>query len=238
MPNSYFQFKQFIIHQDACSMKVTTDACLFGAWVAAAVKNDDTIKQVLDIGSGTGLLSLMIAQQSAAIIDGVELQKKDYHQSLQNIAASFWQNRIHIFNADAITFRYDKKYDVIVSNPPFYENDLKSPVLNKNIAHHNSGLNLEFLLTIIKMQLNANGRFYLLLPAKRKVEFFTRCSTENLYINKCIAIHQTDKHPAFRIMIEGSEKETAIANHSIFIKEKDEYSGKFIALLKDYYLQL
>lgn len=238
MPNPYFHFKQFIIHQDACSMKVTTDACLFGAWVAATIQNDDSVQHILDIGSGTGLLSVMLAQQSRATIDAVELQEKDYHQSVENIKASPWQKRLHIFNADALTFGYDKKYDVIISNPPFYESDLKSPSLHKNIAHHNAGLNLESLLKIITLQLSANGRFYLLLPAKRKEEVFKLCNIENFYINQVVDVHQTDKHPAFRIMIEGSAKATAMVNSAIIIKANGSYSNEFIALLKDYYLHL
>src|SRR5258705_11795948 len=106
MSNAYFQFKQFTIHQDRCAMKVTTDACLFGAWVANEVKSEKVkVKNVLDIGTGTGLLSLIYAQKNANIfIDAIEIEKETYEQAKENITASPFADRINLIHGDTKTF--------------------------------------------------------------------------------------------------------------------------------------
>ncbi|MGZ8510909.1 MAG: tRNA1(Val) (adenine(37)-N6)-methyltransferase, partial [Chitinophagaceae bacterium] len=128
MANSYFQFKQFTINQDHCAMKVTTDGCLFGAWVAGEVKNrsHDT-RNMLDIGVGTGLLSLMVAQKNPhLIIDGAEIDKSAYTQAKENILSAPFKNKIYISNSDIRDGVFGTNYDIVVSNPPFYENELQS----------------------------------------------------------------------------------------------------------------
>ena len=188
MSNSYFQFKQFIIQQDRSAMKVTTDACLFGAWAAQEVKSkNEKVKNILDIGAGTGLLSLMFAQKnSSAIIDTIEIDNDAYEQAKENVAASPFSDRINIINGDVKTFSFSKKYDVIISNPPFYENEIKSLNEKKNIAHHHSGLLLEELINIIKLNLAPSGDFYLLLPFKRNKEFKEILLKQDLHIKKLI----------------------------------------------------
>lgn len=236
MANSFFQFKLFTIHQDRCSMKVTTDSCLFGAWVADRIKEEQSIKSILDIGSGTGLLSLMLAQQSATTIDGIELQKNDYLQSLENVTASPWMERINILHADATGYEFYKKYDIIISNPPFYENDLKGASKRKNIAHHDEGLTIKNLIGIISRCLSPKGKFYLLLPEKRKSDLFETAENTGLFMNHIINVHQTENHAVFRIMVEGSFKNLNSTSEEIMIKTGQQYSEKFTALLKDYYL--
>ena len=238
MGASLFQFKQFIINQEHCSMKVTTDSCLFGAWVADRIKDDVFVKNILDIGSGTGLLSLMLAQQTAASIDAIELQEKDYLQSLENVAASPCKERINITYADATKHPFNKKYDVIISNPPFYENDLKGDIASKNIAHHDDGLTLQHLLKIISHNLSETGKFYLLLPYKRQMNLLKTIENTGLFINCITSVHQTEKHDVFRMMVEGSFQKTLTNGEKIIIKENDMYSDGFIRLLQPYYLKL
>ncbi len=238
MSNTYFQFKQFTIHQQHCSIKVTTDSCLFGAWVAKRLQNNHAVKNILDIGSGTGLLSLMLAQQSSATIDGIELQEKDYLQSLENVAASQWKDRINIIHADVRHYCFDKKFEVIISNPPFYETDLRSSNTNKNIAHHSEGLTLDTLCRIIQQQLSPQGIFYLLLPAIRNKALHGALLKTRLFINQVTFVHQTENHSAFRIMVEGSFSEGQQPAGKMMIKEKGVYSAAFVQLLKDYYLHL
>ncbi|MCH5718726.1 tRNA1(Val) (adenine(37)-N6)-methyltransferase [Niabella hibiscisoli] len=219
-------------------MKVTTDSCLFGAWVADHLTNLDDGKSVLDIGSGSGLLSLMIAQQTRASVESIEIQKTDYLQSLNNIANSPFASQVTIYHADALRFPYDKKYDVIISNPPFYENDLKGLVEGKNIAHHDEGLKLPELLQLIARQLTPGGNFYLLLPYKRLTELLQLITTSSLFINEMVTVHQTENHDAFRVLISGSFNATTTAENKIKIKEAGTYSQAFTRLLRDYYLYL
>src|SRR5688572_28253839 len=158
MPNSYFKFKQFTVNRDRAAMKVTTDACLFGAWAARSARQSAVgqsgspgIHHVLDIGTGTGLLSLMMAQQINAEIDAIELDEDAFEQAQQNMASSPWHDNLFVIQGDAKDMAYvlGKEYDIIVSNPPFYENELESPDLKKNRAHHSAGLSLDELLSII-----------------------------------------------------------------------------------------
>jgi tRNA1Val (adenine37-N6)-methyltransferase len=219
-------------------MKVTTDACLFGAWAADRIKNNHSIKNILDIGSGTGLLSLMLAQKSAATIDGIEIQQNDYLQSLENINATLWKERIHIIHGDAATYSFNKKYHIIISNPPFYENDLKSPRVEKNMAHHDAGLNLKNLINIVLQNLHPNGTFFLLLSEKRNKELFNILVEKKLYCNHLVYMHQTEKHfQPFRIMLEIGFLKTELCTEKIIIKENEKYRAVFSNLLKDYYLK-
>lgn len=219
-------------------MKVTTDACLFGAWVADRIQHDPAVKNILDIGSGTGSLSLMLAQKTSATFDAIELQESDYLQSLENVSASQWKERINIIRADATQYSFTKKYDIIIANPPFYENDLKSDDVSKNIAHHDAGLSLEALIKIVTENLNPKGGFFLLLPEKRKDGFLKRIENAGLFINRLTSVHQTEKHGVFRIMAGISFKEISFTEDTIIIKNAGDYSPEFTQLLKDYYLRL
>lgn len=232
-------------------MKVTTDACLFGAWVAERVMSHEPgiinplpdRYNLLDIGTGTGLLSLMLAQKNpGAVIDAVEKDKDAAEQAGENVAVSSWTNRIKVFHADARKFNYPAKYDVIISNPPFYENELKSSDTKKNLAHHNEGLLLPELLSIIKQNLKAGGRFYLLLPYKRNEEIRNLFSSDKMTIRKTVFIRQSEKHGFFRLLVEGdlnieNQTETRIDEISIADK-KEKITPEFKQLLKDYYLHL
>lgn len=236
MPNPYFQFRQFTVYQRACSMKVTTDSCLFGAWVADTLEKGPSVKNILDIGSGTGLLSLMIAQKCPAFIEGIELQKADHLESVQNLAASPWSGRMRVHLADALSFPYSKKYDVIVSNPPFYENDLLSQKTAKNVAHHHQGLRLADLIRTVQNNLHPLGRFFLLVPERRGTEAIDLLTGFGFFINQRVWVRQTEKHGSFRQMIGASFAKTNENQSVIVIKKDGGYSETFKTLLQDYYL--
>jgi tRNA1Val (adenine37-N6)-methyltransferase len=223
-------------------MKVTTDASLFGGWVAEEVKTQkEKVKNVLDIGTGTGLLSLMFAQKNfSSLIDAIEIDKESYEQANQNIRASPFAERISLMNGDAKRYSFKKKYDLIISNPPFYENELSSPDQKKNIAHHHSGLLLEELLAVIKSNLSVEGVFYLLLPYKRNDEIKKALFEKDLSILKLIFVRQSTEHDYFRIMLSGklkdeNEIETTIDEISIW-NDQQQYTEEFRELLMDYYL--
>ncbi len=243
MPNSSFQFKQFIVRQDKCAMKVTTDACLFGAIAANAIQNGNyEARRLLDIGTGTGLLSLMIAQRNnAATIDAIEIDKDTCSQAMENITASPFKERINILHGDARAFTAENKYDVIISNPPFYTNELKSGNTKKDTAHHSNELELDDLLDIIKRNINATtGKFFLLLPYKRYDEIIDLLKDKGAFLIKETLVRQSFNHDYFRIILEASFSFiTEPARKEIAIKDEDDkYTAEFTGLLKDYYLYL
>jgi tRNA1Val (adenine37-N6)-methyltransferase len=225
-------------------MKVTTDACLFGAWIANEVKSEkEKVKRVLDIGTGTGLLSLMLAQENACwSIDAIEIDNDAYEQARENVADSPFADQIDVKHDDVKKIRFSKKYDIIISNPPFYEKEIRSGSDNKNLAHHHTGLLLDELLSLIKMNLASSGIFYLLLSYKRNEEIKRALFAKDLSILKLVFVKQSIQHDYFRILLTGKLKgendvETVIDEISIW-NDKQQYTDEFTALLKDYYLYL
>src|SRR5438067_8457665 len=244
MSNPYFQFKQFTIHQDRCAMKVTTDACLFGAWVAEEMKNDKLkIKNVLDVGAGTGLLSLMFAQKNpSAVIDAIEIDEETYQQAKENAEGSPFAKQLYVINSDVKSFSFSKKYDVILSNPPFYVQDIKPADEKKSIAHHESGLLFEELLRVIGDNLSSDGIFYALLPFKRNQHVKNNFLQQDLSLSKIVFVRQSTRHGYFRMMLAGrlgksADTETSIEEISIW-DDQQQYTDHFKQLLKDYYLHL
>ena len=224
-------------------MKVTTDACLFGAWVAQEVESEKLkVENVLDIGTGTGLLSLMLAQKTRdALILGVEIDEEAEKQAKENINASPWKDRIEVLEGDVKDHDFPEKFDLIISNPPFYENEIRSATDSKNVAHHSENLTLKELLVIIKDCLTKTGSFFLLLPYKRNEEIKKLIKDHELNISKILFVRQSTKHDYFRIFIKGNlnaeEKETEFDELSI-CDEKQQYTNELVGLLKDYYLHL
>ena len=241
MSNIFFQFKQFTINQDRCAMKVTTDGCLFGAWVAKEAGSLKTeLRNIIDIGTGTGLLSLMLAQKTNSPITSIEIDTDAFRQASENIAISPWKDRIKIFHADIKDFNSPVQYEIVISNPPFYENEWPSENLKRNTAHHSSELLLEDLLDIIPTILTPGGKFYLLLPYKRHEEILKLFDQKKVSLIQKIFVRQTDGHDFFRFMIEGSfERSANTITNEIAIKNKNnEYTEEFTAILKDYYLYM
>jgi tRNA1Val (adenine37-N6)-methyltransferase len=244
MSNSYFQFKQFTIHQDQCAMKVTTDACLFGAWVADKIKSEKPeAKRILDIGTGTGLLTLMLHQKNSDTkTDAIEIDEEAYQQACENVNASPWKENIKVIPADVKSYAFTYPYDVIISNPPFYEKELKGNNKKKNLAHHNEGLLLPELLSVIKNHLQPNGIFYLLLPYKRNEEVKQLITDSQLSITHLGFVKQSTQHHYFRLMLAGKiqphEEQETIIDEIAIKDDSDGYTPEFINLLKEYYLYL
>jgi len=240
MANDYFRFKEFIIHQDKCSMKVCTDACLFGSLLPVVTENAEPINRVLDIGTGTGLLSLMYAQRNIhAQIDAVEVEEHSFKQAKENFTQSKWKDRLKIFHSDIKNFVPGKKYDLIISNPPFYENELLSNEKNKNIAKHDAGLTLNDLIDIIKKHLAPTGTFAVLLPWHRIKYFEELAAGNNFFAQEKILIRQTPTHNFFRGILFFSNTRSGTKTTEIIIKNKQgNYTEEFSELLKNYYLKL
>ena len=234
MGNPYFKFKQFTITQDQCAMKVSTDSCLFGAWVASIVSNEKT---VLDIGAGTGLLSLMLAQHIDATVHAVEIETACYEQLAQNINSSPWAERIHAYQNDIKEYDEGIQYGLIISNPPFYEHQLRSPNNSTNLARHGDQLSLTDLFAQVKRLLGEEGRFALLMPYYRKEEAVNGATAFGLFASKVVDVKQTSRHNPFRSMICFSKTSENIDHESITIRDENGlYSSRFSDLLQAYYL--
>ena len=220
-------------------MKVCTDSCLFGAWIADKIEAKIIEpKTVLDIGSGTGLLSLMIAQKYNGTIDAVEIDENAYWQTKENFIDSVWGKRLQAFHSDIKNWNSNVKYDLIIANPPFFENDLKSGNQNKDLAKHHDGLTFKELLQSIKNNLSVDGNFALLLPFHRVSYFKALALENNFYLKEELLVKQTPAHSYFRgILFFGTNPIQLISNELIIKDKEGKYSENFYFLLKDYYLE-
>jgi len=236
MSNNYFTFKQFTVWQSDCALKVCTDACLFGGW-ASHLLTSNPPTSILDIGTGTGLLSLQLAQKLPnAIIDAVELDPAAAAQAAQNAAATPFNIQVHNIN---IKNYGGKKYQHIISNPPFFENNLKSEHALKNQAMHSTTLTLQDLFTSVNDLLEPAGSFSVLLPYARAHEAAALAQAHSFTVAHKAVVQQTPNHAPFRVMyIFGKTGFMAAAQTRIVIKENDQYTPAFISYLKDYYLYL
>ncbi|HYK55490.1 MAG TPA: methyltransferase, partial [Flavisolibacter sp.] len=209
-----------------------------GAWCAEEISKTAST-QLLDIGTGTGLLSLMIAQKNSLKIDAIEIDEEAAQQASENMALSPWKENSKVIHEDIAAFKAGKKYDCIVSNPPFYENELSSPQERKNLAHHSSQLSIAQLLNLIKDLLAGEGVFFLLLPFKRIKEAEELIGQRQFFIHKKVVVHPSVSHPPFRIMFMCSPKNKKTSSSQIFIRDESQhYTPAFVTLLKDYYLYL
>lgn len=219
-------------------MKVCTDACLFGAWVANKFEANQPPK-ILDIGTGTGLLTLMQAQKLSGTIDAVEIDENAYAQATDNISDSQWKERIKTIHADVKRHQFEHTYDLIIANPPFYENNLRSPEVISNMARHDETLTLKILLSVVIMNLLIEGSFAILIPYHRSAYFVSEAAGLNLYPSDIVNVRQSPNHNYFRSMMILKKYHSAIINEdTLVIKKDNDYTAESTELLKDYYLNL
>ncbi len=238
MANNYFQFKAFTILQEGCAMKVCTDSCLFGAWVANELLIDSySYKNIIDIGTGTGLLSLMLAQKIDASILGVEIDETAASVATQNVANTIFDNKINIVKQDILAVQQPNYFDCIISNPPFYEGSLLSENYAANQARHQEGLTIEQLATQCNLLSTANATVAILAPFNREDAFMQTMAENGFFIKKlCRVSNQKDK-PYIRTMFLFTRETTDAVETTITIKDENgNYSKDFRSLLQDYYL--
>jgi tRNA1Val (adenine37-N6)-methyltransferase len=239
-----FHFKQFTIHQDQCAMKVTLDACLFGALCAQSIHNPQVIQSALDIGAGTGLLSLMLAQKKITNIKSIELDSSAANQANYNVANSPFKDQIQVIESDINLYQSNTLFDLIISNPPFFSDHLKGPNKERNQARHNDGLSFDNLNQVIKKSLSEKGTAWILLPCNEFQVFKTSMIKNSLHCTQIYSINSTTNKPPHRVIFSIQHKipdSTTIAiESSIQIRNNDasDYSNEFKQLLKDYYLKL
>lgn len=196
-------------------------------------------QRLLDIGTGTGLLSLMVAQKHAGVqLDAVEIDDQAAVQAMENVAASPFGAAITVHHGDIRNWERGS-YDSIISNPPFYEKEVPSTQHGKNVAHHGEGLRLETLFHIIKEKLTANGSFYLLLPYKRRHDIDKGLQQAGLFLEKKVIVHPAIDNQPFRLLLKGGQQPTSTQIETLSIYDTARtYTPEFVSLLKDYYLYL
>jgi tRNA1Val (adenine37-N6)-methyltransferase len=235
MPNNYFQFKQFTVYHDRCSMKVSTDGVLLGAW--ADVNN---ISHALDVGTGSGLIALMIAQRSAALIDAVEIDHPACTQAFENVERSPWKNRIHVHSDSFQHFASvcGKKYDLIVSNPPYFRDALKPGDKRRSKARHDTDLTFDELLSNTSFLLNDNGRFCAILPYPEQENFIGLAYIHRLYCHRIVFIKTIAAADFSRIMLSFSHMPSVKAEKEELVihRENGLYSYDYIRITKEFYL--
>jgi tRNA1Val (adenine37-N6)-methyltransferase len=218
-------------------MKVCTDACILGAWFSDKIPQHAA---VLDIGAGTGLLMMMLAQRSQNEIHGIEIDEAAYQQLQENTSQNDWHQRLTVFQGDARTFPFPHKYDFIISNPPFFESDLLSANDREQIAKHSTLLTLDELITIIASNLQPQGSFGILLPYHRWEYFDTLANQHHFSLTEKLAIKHSPRHTPFRSILQYTRNKVDFATtHDLTIQNMDRvYTPEFAALMKDYYLYL
>ena len=187
MPKNSFTFKQFTINQDRCAMKVCTDACILGA--STDVEN---VSKILDIGTGTGLLSLMIAQRTNAQIDAVEIDEDAYQQAVMNVQESVFASKIRVHHQRIQDCLVEDSYDLIISNPPFYQQSLKSADAKVNRALHTVELSFDDIIDSSIRLLSPNGKFVVLLPPFEMEKLIQIAKKKGLYLSKKMLIRHDE----------------------------------------------
>ncbi len=231
-----FHFKQFTIVQDKCIMKVSTDSVLLGAWA-----NITSSKKILDIGTGTGILALMIAQRnSQAIIHAVEIDDLAVADATINIKNSNWSERITLFHKsiqDFIKIRLDV-YDHIISNPPFFINSTLGPDKSRNAARHTLLLSFEEILKSCDLLLRKEGSLSIILPPNEAKEFLATAILFGFYCNRKTEIYPKENKSVERVLMELSKTQQVCVKDSIVIQKSDEsndYTEPYKELTKDFY---
>ncbi|MES2140069.1 MAG: methyltransferase [Bacteroidota bacterium] len=234
MSSQEFVFKQFKILQDKCAMKVGTDAVLLGSWV-----NTSNAKTILDIGTGTGIIALMLAQKSDAAIDAIDIDKNAFVQASENIAGCKWKERIQIHHISLQQYSTNSsKYDLIVSNPPYFVDSSKASEESRTNARHTDQLPFSDLLNGVLNLLNPTGSFYVILPTKESQVFRDMAEEQNLFLTKLTRVITLADRPEKRLLMQFEFTKKTVEENFITI-EKDErhsYTDEYKELTKDYYL--
>jgi len=233
-----FKFKEFIIHQDQCAMKIGTDAVLLGAWTSL----ENTPASILDIGAGTGILSLMLAQRSdAELIDAIEIDSKTYEQCVENFEQSPWGDRLFCYHASLREFveEVEDKYDLIICNPPFYSEDFKTDNSQRDLARFQDAMPFKLLLESVSKLLSEVGVFTVVIPNKEEHHFIKTALKFNLSPNKALHVKGNPNSEIKRSLIEFSFRESKKNIETLTIEtDRHRYTEKYINLTKAFYLKM
>jgi len=236
---STFNFKQFSVQQNKCAMKIGTDSVLLGAWCPI----DNNPFSVLDIGAGTGVLSLMLAQRShAEQIDALEIDEDTYEQCVENFEASPWSDRLFCFHAglDEFIEEPEDEYDIIISNPPFYSEDYKTDNSQRDLARFQDAMPFEELVEAADLLLSENGIFAVIIPYKEEERFIDLCAEVELFPVKVTRVKGSHTTPIIRSLLAFKRYELSVltADELVIEINRHEYTDDYINLTKDFYLKM
>jgi tRNA1Val (adenine37-N6)-methyltransferase len=233
-----FQFKKFTVNQDRCAMKIGTDGVLLGAWCPI----DNRPFSVLDIGAGTGILSLMLAQRSNADqIDAIEIDENAYEQCVDNFESSPWGDRLFCFHAglDEFMDEPEDEYDIIISNPPFYSEDYKTESEQRDLARFQDAMPFEDLVEAANLLLSENGILAVIIPHKEEKDFIALANDFELHPFKITRVKGTPTTEIKRSLLAFSRiKKSALVDELTIETARHQYTEDYIALTKDFYLKM
>jgi tRNA1Val (adenine37-N6)-methyltransferase len=234
-----FSFKQFTVQQDRCAMKIGTDGVLLGAWCPV----DNNPFSILDIGAGTGILSLMLAQRSnAEQIDSIEIDEEAYEQCVENFENSPWSDRLFCFHAglDEFVEEPEDEYDIIISNPPFYSENYKTDSSQRDLARFQDALPFEDLIEAADLLLSENGIFAVIIPYKEEERFIDLCAEVELFPVKVTRVKGSHTTPIVRSLLAFKRYELSVltADELVIEISRHEYTDDYINLTKDFYLKM
>ena len=234
MSNSYFQFKQFTVWHDKCGMKVGTDGVLLGAWTRVTHS-----KRILDVGTGTGLVSLMLAQRSDALITAIDIDADAVMQAKENVEKSPWAHRIAVEQHDFTSYQAGALYDTIVCNPPYFIDSLKSPDKKRATARHTDELTYEDLFKGVALCMESTGEFTMIAPFDVYADLVTLGGKHHLYpIRSLLVITKPGSNPK-RVVVTFSFTQQPCDNETLLTEiSRHQYSEEYIALTRDYYLNM
>jgi tRNA1Val (adenine37-N6)-methyltransferase len=233
-----FQFKEFTIQQDRCAMKVGTDGVLLGAWTSV----DNNPITILDIGAGTGLIALMLAQRcNAETIDALEIDDAAYEQCVDNFEASLWSDRLFCYHAGLSEFskEIDDTYDLIISNPPFYTENVSTGNSSRDMARQNLSLPFEELLQCVSVLLAENGIFSIIVPFKEEQSLLQMTKSFGLYPIRITRAKGNPTSEIKRSLLEFGFHETEASENELTIEiDRHRYTHEYQELTKDFYLKM
>ncbi|PRX52204.1 tRNA1(Val) (adenine(37)-N6)-methyltransferase [Salegentibacter salegens] len=240
MSEKAFQFKEFSIEQDRCAMKIGTDGVLLGAWASM----EHQPNSILDIGTGTGLIALMLAQRSPALlIDALEIDEDAYEQAVDNFEQSNWGDRLFCYHAAFDEFveemQDEEKYELIISNPPFYSEDYTSENASRNKARFAEALPFSELVEGVSKLLHPQGEFNTIIPHKEETDFITLAREFGLFPKKITRVRGNETSAIKRSLLSFNfKKEQPEKNELIIEISRHNYTDAYKKLVKDFYLKL